>query len=184
MDFREILFRAEEKMEAEKEATQANAVQQRAEVVDTSISDQKEKTMADAEQTLAAEHNFFWRMEDLKLVKVKNQRAFFRLETNLDAAIISLDKFRNKEEFAKVLNISVNGVGVGTTYPCCVGDKLLLKVCLASPWEEENLLCRVMRIEEKGVSGFVYGCQFMDQDEKDREHMLQKLLELEQRMRG
>ena len=137
-----------------------------------------------AEETLAAEHNLFWRREELKFVQVKNERAFFRLETDLDAKIVPLGRFSNKEEAVKVLNISAGGVGIGTKYECCPGDKLLLKVCLLQERGEENLFFRVLRVEKKGIARFVYGCQFMELSNAEQEELMQTILELQRRMRG
>lgn len=177
-EFRELLDRTTTEIEAKGEIDKAennpNGV----------IHSNSPEEVRLSEGTVLAEHDFFWRLEDLKLVRVKNERAFFRLETNLDARMIPLGRFGNREEPVKVLNISAGGVGIGTRYQCCVRDKLLLKMCLLSEEEEENLLCQVLRVEQKGISGYVYGCRFLELSEKEQEDMMGKILELERRIRG
>ena len=140
--------------------------------------------MAPIEGEIASEHDFFWRKEDLKLVRVKNERAFFRLETNLKAVIIPMERFGMGEVPARVLNISPGGAGIGTTCQCCNGDKLLLKVRLLAGEEDWNLFCQVVRIEEYGVSGFVYGCRFIELGDRERERLLESIRKLEYELRG
>ena len=115
---------------------------------------------------------------------MRDDRAFFRLDTNLDAVIAPLGKFGNHEEAAIVRNISAGGASIGTQYECCQKERLLLKVGLLSECPEWNLFCRVLRVEKKGISGFVYGCQFIELGDAEREELMQAILELQRRMRG
>lgn len=139
---------------------------------------------APIEGEIASEHEFFWRLEDLKLVRVKNDRAFFRVETNLKARILHMERFVAGEMPARVMNISAGGAAIGTKCQCCKGDKLLLKVKLLTEEEDWNLFCQVLRIEEHGVSGFVYGCQFIELSEKERERLLESVTGLQYQLRG
>lgn len=177
MKFRDVLVMREQ--EAEKEAVKQENVQ--AEVL---RSENKEIRVAPMKREIASEHEFFWRREDLKLVRVKNDRAFFRLETNLKAVIIPMERFGTGEVPARVLNISLGGAGLGTTCQCCKGDKLLLKVRFVPGEEMWNLFCEIVRIEEQGTAGFVYGCQWIELGEKEQERLMRSIGRLKEHMRG
>lgn len=139
---------------------------------------------APIEGEIASQHEFFWRREDLKLVRVKNDRAFFRVETNLKAQILHMERFGAGEMQARVRNISAGGAAIGTKCQCCVGDKILLKVKLLADEEEWRLFCKVVRIEEHGVAGFVYGCQFIELDGEEQGRLLQSVTRLQFELRG
>ncbi len=175
MGFREILARTEE----ESEAAEKTGVRGR-----ICENGGQERGDISASGEIVAERAFFWRLEDLKLVRVRDDRAFFRLDVNLEAAIVPLGRFGNREEAANVRNISAGGASIGTRYECCPEDRLLLRVRLFPEEPEWNLFCKVLRAEKKGISGFVYGCQFVELGDEEREKLLQAILELQRRMRG
>ena len=66
------------------------------------------------EGAVTPEENLIWRVEDLTFVKIGNDRAFFRLDTDLEASITPVGKISIAEEPARRLNISVGGACVGT----------------------------------------------------------------------
>lgn len=136
------------------------------------------------EGEIASQHEFFWRREDLKLVRVENDRAFFRVETNLKAQILHMERFGAGEVPARVRNISAGGAAIGTKCQCCTGDKILMKVKLLAKEEEWKLFCKVVRIEEHGVSGFVYGCQFIELDCEEQGRLLESVTRLRWELRG
>ena len=136
------------------------------------------------EGEIASQHEFFWRREDLKLVRVENDRAFFRVETNLKAQILHMERFGAGEVPARVRNFSAGGAAIGTKCQCCTGDKILLKVKLLAKEEEWKLFCKVVRIEEHGVSGFVYGCQFIELDREEQGRLLESVTRLRWELRG
>ncbi len=136
------------------------------------------------EGEIASQHEFFWRREDLKLVRVENDRAFFRVETNLKAQILHMERFGAGEVPARVRNISAGGAAIGTKCQCCTGDKILLKVKLLAKEEEWKLFCKVVRIEEHGGSGFVYGCQFIELDREEQGRLLESVTRLRWELRG
>lgn len=61
------------------------------------------------EGAVTPEENLIWRVEDLTFVKIGNDRAFFRLDTDLEASITPVGKISFAEEPARLLNISVGG---------------------------------------------------------------------------
>ena len=181
MKFRDALKMAEE--EAEKEAEKGAGKKENAHV-DTSRNSEGEIRRAPVKAEIASEHDFFWRREEMKLVRVKNDRAFFRLETNLKAVIIPMERFGAGEVPARVVNISAGGMGIWTECQCCKGDRLLLKVRFTPKEEAWNLFCEIVRIEEKGVSGFVYGCRWIELGERERERLMESIERLQCGLRG
>lgn len=177
MRFRDALIRAEE--EAAKETIEQKNVH-----TEVSESGHKGLSAASVKGEIASEHDFFWRREELKLVRVKNDRAFFRLETNLKALVIPMERFGAGEIQARVLNISAGGMGIWTEFQCCKGDKILLKVKLVPGEEEWKLFCEVVRIEEKGVAGFVYGCRWIELGEEEQGKLMESIAKLEEYMKG
>ena len=179
MKFREILEKAGEREEApEQEKEGKGALTQKG---GYGSSQAKE---APIEGEIASEHDFFWRREDLKLVRVKNDRAFFRLETNIKALVVPMERFGAGEIPARLMNISAGGVGIGTKCQCCQEDKLLLKVRLLAGEEEWNLFCQIVRFEERGSAGFVYGCRLIELTEKEEETLMESIERLRYELRG
>ncbi|MDE6838259.1 MAG: PilZ domain-containing protein, partial [Acutalibacter sp.] len=57
-----------------------------------------------------------WQVEELTVVHVGNDRAFFRLDTNLEATATMFSGLSMGEKPCKLLNISVGGASVGSEY--------------------------------------------------------------------
>ena len=180
MRFRDALAKAEE---AEKEAEKEAGKKENA-YVDASGNGEREIRRAPVKEEIVSEHDFFWRREEMKLVRVKNDRAFFRLETNLKAVIIPMERFGAGEVPARVVNISAGGMGIWTECRCGKGHRLLLKVRFTPKEEAWNLFCEIVRIEEKGVSGFVYGCRWIELGERERERLVESIERLQCELRG
>lgn len=179
MKFREILEMAEGKEEVPGQSRKPMAGypeirqgRQEKEIRNSHIKDE-----------IASEHDFFWRRENLKLVRVKNDRAFFRVEVNLNAVVIPMERFGAGELPARLLNISGGGVAVGTKCQCCTGDRLLMKVQLLLEEEPWNLFCQIVRIEEKGISGFVYGCRLVELGDGEQERLMESIEKLQEQRR-
>lgn len=179
MKFREILEKTEEKEEIPR-----HEKEQRASLMEGGGYGSRQAKEAPIEGEIASERDFFWRREDLKLVRVKNDRAFFRLETNLKAQVLHMERFGAGEIPARVLSISAGGMKIGTTCQCCLGDKLLLKVRLLAEEEIWNLFCQVVRIEEHGVAGFAYGCRLIELTEEEQARLTESISRLEYQLRG
>ena len=71
-----------------------------------------------------------WQVEELVVARIGNDRAFFRLDTNVDATATIMGGRNAGEKACKLLNISVGGACIASAYPFQEGDKFLLKVKL------------------------------------------------------
>lgn len=88
-------------------------------------------------------------VKDLKVTRIENARAFYRLNTDLDATVTTFSGLGAGEKPCKLLNISVGGACIGSSYRYHKGDKFLLKIKLFEDRPESAMLCQVLRIVEK-----------------------------------
>lgn len=120
-----------------------------------------------------------WQVEDLKLLKKENDRAFFRVDTDLEASVRSVGKIEVKEGLCRLLNISVGGVCIRSAIQYHEKERLMLNV----KWMEENdvsfLLCKVLRVSKKEDDQFEYGCCFLELEETDRQKVAQTVFKLQ-----
>lgn len=116
-----------------------------------------------------------WKVDELTVVRVSNDRAFFRLETNLDATATMFSGLVMGEKPCKLLNISVGGASVGSEYRYYEGDKFLLKVRLLEDRPESVMFTQVVRVVEKDKEKFEYGCRFLELTEADQEQITQNI---------
>ena len=125
-----------------------------------------------------------WQVEELTLIKIENARAFFRLDTNLDATATVFGGLSAGERPCKLLNISVGGAGIGSEYQYQMGDKFLLKVKLLEDRPVSAMYCQVLRVIEKENAPFEYGCQFLELTEEDQEKITQNIFAAQRKKRG
>ncbi len=123
--------------------------------------------------SLGAKH--IWQVEELALVRVGRDRAFYRLDTNLDATATSFQGFGAGEKPCKLINISVGGACVGSAVRYREHDKFLLKVQLLEDRELSVLLCQVLRVVEKEDGKFEYGCRFLGMSENSEAKISQNI---------
>lgn len=109
-----------------------------------------------------------WQVEELTVLRVGNDRAFFRLDTNLDATATMFSGLAMGERPCKLLNIGVGGASVGSEYRYHEGDKFLLKVRLLEDRPESAVFTRIVRIIEEDDGKFEYGCRFIELTDQDQ----------------
>lgn len=109
-----------------------------------------------------------WQVEELTVLRVGNDRAFFRLDTNLDATATMFSGLAMGERPCKLLNIGVGGASVGSEYRYHEGDKFLLKVRLLEDRTESAVFTRIVRIIEEDDGKFEYGCRFIELTDQDQ----------------
>ena len=124
-----------------------------------------------------------WQVEELTVVRVGNDRAFFRLETNLDATAAMFSGLNMGEKPCKLLNISVGGASVSSEYRYHKGDKFLLKVRLLEDRPESAMFSQIVRVVEKDEGKFEYGCRFLELTEADQEQITQNIFAAQRQKR-
>lgn len=125
-----------------------------------------------------------WQVEELTIVRVGNDRAFFRLTTNLDATATMFSGLAMGEKPCKLLNISVGGASVSSEYRYHEGDKFLLKVRLLEDRPESVMFSQIVRVVEKDERKFEYGCRFLELTEVDQEQITRNIFAAQRQKRG
>ena len=125
-----------------------------------------------------------WKVEELAVRRVGNDRAFFRLETNLDATATMFSGLSMGERPCKLLNISVGGACITSETPYHEGDKFLLKVKLLADRPESVIYSEVMRIIHKGRDKVEYGCHFLELTEEDETKITQNIFTVQRQQRS
>lgn len=125
-----------------------------------------------------------WQVEELTIVRVGNDRAFFRLTTNLDATATMFSGLAMGEKPCKLLNISVGGASVSSEYRYHEGDKFLLKVRLLEDRPESAMFSQIVRVVEKDGGKFEYGCRFLELTEVDQEQITRNIFAAQRQKRG
>lgn len=125
-----------------------------------------------------------WQVEELTIVRVGNDRAFFRLTTNLDATATMFSGLAMGEKPCKLLNISVGGASVSSEYRYHKGDKFLLKVRLLEDRPESAMFSQIVRVVEKDEGKFEYGCRFLELTEANQEQITRNIFAAQRQKRG
>ena len=125
-----------------------------------------------------------WSVTELKVCRIGNDRAFFRLDTNLDATATMFSGLAMGEKPCKLLNISIGGACISSEYRYHDGDKFLLKVRLLEDRPESAMFSQVMRVIEKDSAGFEYGCRFLELTDADQEQITQNIFAAQRQKRG
>ena len=125
-----------------------------------------------------------WKVEELVVNRVGNDRAFFRLDTDLDAHITKSSGRNAGEAPCRLLNISVGGARIAAEQQYWEGDKLLLNVQLSEDRDNSVMFCQVLRVIEKEDGPYEYGCQFLELTEADEGKITQNIFDIQRKMRG
>lgn len=125
-----------------------------------------------------------WQVENFSVARVGNDRAFFRLDTNLDATITKFGGMAMGPQPCKLLNISVGGARIASTQRFWEGDKFLLTVSLFDERDPSLIFCQVLRVIEKEGEPYEYGCQFLEVTEADEGKITQNIFAIQRKMRG
>lgn len=118
-----------------------------------------------------------WDVEELTVVRVTNDRAFFRLDMERDASITMFSGLMMGERPCKMLNISVGGARLSSEYQYHEEEKFLLRVKLIDDRPESAMFCQVLRVTKKEDGQFEYGCQFLELTEEDEDRIVKNIFE-------
>lgn len=144
----------------------------------------RERKAVYMEGTISPGPMHIWQVEELVVARIGNDRAFFRLSTNVDATATTFGGIGAGEKPCRLLNISVGGACIASEYPYREGDRFLLKVKLMEDRDLSAMFCEVLRIIDKGGSAFEYGCRFLELNESDQEKITQNIFAVQRKQRG
>lgn len=125
-----------------------------------------------------------WLVEELKVCSAGNERAFFRLTTNLDATATMFSGLEMGEKPCKLLNISVGGASVSSKSRYHLGDKFLLKVRLLEDRPVSAIYGQVVRVTEKKDGEYEYGCRFLELTEEEEEKITRSIFTVQRQQRN
>lgn len=125
-----------------------------------------------------------WAVAELKVCRVGNDRAFFRLDTDLEATAAMFSGLAMGEKPCRLLNISIGGARISSEFKYHEGDKFLLKVRLLEGRPESAMFSQVMRVIGKDGGKFEYGCRFLELTEADQEQITQNIFAAQRQKRG
>lgn len=125
-----------------------------------------------------------WSVAELKVCKAGNDRAFFRLETDISATATMFSGLEMGEKPCRLLNISIGGARISSERKYHEGDKFLLKVKLLEDRPESAMFSQVMRVIEKDGGRSEYGCRFLELTEDDQERITQNIFAAQRKQRG
>ncbi|MEY8429855.1 PilZ domain-containing protein [Lachnospiraceae bacterium 48-42] len=134
-----------------------------------------EKKAVYMEGVITPRDKHIWKTEELVVTKIGNDRAFFRLSTDLDATVTMFSGLEIGEKPCRMLNISVGGACVSSECRYHEGDKFLLKVQLLEDRPISSMYCQVLRIIEREDGKYEYGCKFLELTEDDQEKITQNI---------
>lgn len=116
-----------------------------------------------------------WSVTELKVHRIGNDRAFFRLDTDLEATAAMFSGLEMGEKPCRLLNISIGGACIRSESKYHDGDKFLLKVRLLAGRPESVMFSQVVRVIKKDDAGFEYGCRFLELTEADQEQITKNI---------
>lgn len=125
-----------------------------------------------------------WQVEELTVVRIGNDRAFFRLDTDLPATVTMFSGLAIGERPCRLLNVSIGGAGISSEHRYHEGDKFLLKVRLLEDRPESAMYSKVVRVIEKDGGAYEYGCRFLELTEADQEQITRNIFAAQRKKRG
>ena len=136
------------------------------------------------EGVITPQPKHIWHVDGLTVARVGNDRAFFRLDTNLDASVTKFSGRNAGEKPCKMLNISVGGARISAEQQYWEGDKLLLTVKLLEDRDPSIMYCQVLRVIEKEDAPSEYGCQFLELNEADQDKITENIFTAQRKSRS
>lgn len=143
-----------------------------------------ERKAVHMEGFILPQQEHIWQVEAWSIKKVNNDRAFFRLNTDMEAAITTFGGLGAGESTCRLLNISVGGACIRTGNEYHENDKFLLKVKLLEDRPPSVMYCQVLRIIKNDGEENEYGCQFLEVTEEEQEKIIQNIFEAQRIMRA
>ena len=125
-----------------------------------------------------------WQVEELTVVRIGNDRAFFRLDTDLPATVTMFSGLAIGERPCRLLNVSIGGAGISSEHRYHEGDKFLLKVRLLEDRPESAMFCQVLRVIPREQGRTEYGCRFLELKEADEDKITQIIFDMQRKKRS
>lgn len=125
-----------------------------------------------------------WWVNGLTVARIANDRAFFRLDTSMEASITSIGRIGAGIVPCVMMNISIGGTCISCKEVYHKNDKFLLNVTLLEGQDPSIMLCEVLRIVDKDDGTHEYGCRFLALSENDKERITKNIFDIQRKKRG
>lgn len=130
------------------------------------------------EGTIRMGANKLWQAERLALVEEMEQRANIRVETDIEGSFVLIDRPGVPEERCRIKNMGMGGICIGSQARRDLGDKLVMWIEQLLELEDVPLTCQILRIDDRKLGYFEYGCRFLDLDEETERHLFRAVYAL------
>ena len=127
----------------------------------------------------------FWQIENLEVLQNRENRGFFRQNTDLDARVMPSGHYRGMgREMAecKVLDVSAGGARVLSRNVYMEGDRFQLEAELLPVERPFSVVCRVLRITPKKGFKYEYGCKFEGLSEQEQQRLLRAVFTIQRKI--
>lgn len=125
------------------------------------------------EGDISPKEKHIWQMENLIITRIENERAYSRMNTDIDATVTMSDGENTGEKNCRLLNISVGGANIASEYRYYKSDRFILRAQLVEDHPISVMYCEILRVIEKNSSSYEYGCRFLELTEADQEELTQ-----------
>ena len=127
----------------------------------------------------------FWQVENLEILQNRENRSFFRQNTDLDARVMPSGHYRGTGREAtecKVLDISAGGARVLSRNVYVEGDRFQLEAELLPDERPFSVVCQVLRITPRKGFKYEYGCRFEALNEQEQQRLLRAVFTIQRKI--
>lgn len=127
----------------------------------------------------------FWQIENLEVLQTRENRGFFRQNTDMDARVMPSGHYRGRTpELAecKVLDVSAGGARVLSRNVYVEGDRFQLQVELLPGERPFSVTCKVLRVTPRKGYKYEYGCQFEGVSEQEQQRLLRAVFAIQRKI--
>lgn len=127
----------------------------------------------------------FWQVENLEVLQNRENRSFFRQNTDMDARVMPSGHYRGMSPElteCKVLDISAGGARVLSRNVYLVGDRFQLEAELLPEERPFSMVCQVLRVTPRKGFKYEYGCRFEGLSEQEQQRLLRAVFAIQRRI--
>ncbi len=127
----------------------------------------------------------FWQVENLEVLQNRENRSFFRQNTELDARVMPSGHYRGmgrEQAECKVLDISAGGARVLSRNVYVEGDRFQLETELLPDERPFSVVCQVLRVIPRRGFKYEYGCRFEGLSEQEQQRLLRAVFTIQRKI--
>ncbi len=127
----------------------------------------------------------FWQIENLQILQSRENRSFFRQNTDLDARVMPSGHYRGvgrELTECKVLDVSAGGARVLSRNVYLEGDRFQLEAELLPDERPFTVVCQVLRVTPRKGFKYEYGCKFEGLSEQEQQRLLRAVFTIQRKI--